>query len=178
MTQYLLADLHFDDASVLEYANRSFGSVGEMNDALVAAWNAVVDDRDTVVFLGDFTAPSEPTTVRRWLRRLQGDVIFIAGDHDAGARRSTAVTAHRRYAFTADGYQFQCVHDPDDAHPGFDGWVIHGHHHNLRVDTYPFLDPTHRRINVSVELINNSPLPVGELLTYLNAGRRLTHRPA
>lgn len=177
MTRYLVADTHFDDPEVLEYTDRPFASVAGMNDALLAGWNRVVGADDEVVFLGDFAIPSEPTTVRRWLRRLDGDPVFVAGDHDAGARRSHAVDVREAYRFEAGGHEFHCVHDPDDAPPDRDGWLIHGHHHDVRPDEYPFVDPDARRVNVGVELLGYEPIPVGELVEYVYAGRRLRERP-
>ena len=177
MTRYLLADTHFGDADVLDYTGRSFGSVGAMNDALLAGWNRVVGASDEVLFVGDLAVPSEPTTVRRWLSRLRGDVTFVAGDHDDGARRSHAVDARESYRFEAGGRRFRCVHRPDDAPPDRDGWLVHGHHHDTRPEEYPFLDPDARRVNVGVELLGYEPLSLGELLDHVAAGRRLRERP-
>jgi len=177
VTRSLVADTHFGHGEVLEYTDRPFGSVGEMTDALREGWNRVVDDGDEVVFVGDFAVPSEPTTVRRWLGRLSGEVVFVAGDHDDGARRSRAVDVCERYRFDAGGHRFLCVHDPEDAPPNRDGWLLHGHHHDMRLDEYPFVDPDARRVNVGVECLGYEPIPVPELLEYLTAGTRLRYRP-
>jgi calcineurin-like phosphoesterase family protein len=177
VTRYLLADTHFGDREVLEYTDRPFASVGEMNDALLAGWNAAVDEADEVVFVGDFCVPSEPTTVRRWLNRVNGDLTFVAGDHDDGVRRSHAVDVREAYRFEAGGHRFHCVHDPADAPPDRDGWLVHGHHHDMRPAEYPCLDPDARRVNVGVELLGYEPLALAELLEYVAAGRRLRKRP-
>jgi calcineurin-like phosphoesterase family protein len=176
VTRYLLADTHFGDPDVLTYTGRPFGSVAEMNDALLAGWNDAVDADDTVVFVGDFTVPSEPTTVRRWLNRLRGELVFVAGDHDGGARRTRAVEVHASYPLEVGDRTLHCVHDPADAPPDHDGWVVHGHHHDVRPDAYPFVDPHARRVNVGVELLDYRPIPLGELLGYLDRGDRLVER--
>lgn len=211
MTTHLVADLHLGDDAVLEYTDRPFASVAEMDDALVDGWNRVVDDGDRVVFLGDLAEPSEPTTVRRWLRRLRGDVVFVAGDHDEGARRTRAVDVRRTYRLEAGGHELHCLHDPGDARSvlsttdapvdstdapvdstdapadstdapagrsDLDGWLVHGHHHDLRPAEFPFVDPERRRVNVSVELLGYEPLPLEELVSYLDRGERLRRRPA
>ncbi len=177
MTRYLVADTHFGDPEVLAYTDRPFESVGEMNDALVDGWNRVVEEDDEVVFVGDFAVPSEPTTVRRWLGRLDGDVVFVAGDHDDGARRTHAITVREAYRFEAGGHEFVCVHDPADAPPNRDAWLLYGHHHDMRPDEYPFLDPAARRVNVGVELLGYEPIPVAELVEYVDAGDRIAKRP-
>ena len=45
---------------------------------------------------------------------------------------------------------------PDD----FDGWVIHGHHHGNDIRRFPFFCRKKKRINVSVELVKYSPVPL------------------
>ncbi|QLD85212.1 hypothetical protein HWV23_05565 [Natronomonas halophila] len=177
MTRYLAADLHFDHGEVLEYTDRPFASVGEMNDRLLANWNRVVGPDDEVVYLGDLVVPSEPTTVRRWLRRLNGDITFVVGDHDEGVRRTRAVTARRQYRFEADGSGFLCIHDPADAPSERSDWLIHGHHHDMRPEEFPFVDPETRRSNVSVELTGYEPVPVAELVDYVRRRKRLRTRP-
>ena len=177
MTRYLLADTHFGDPEVLSYTDRPFGSVAEMNDTLLAGWNGAVDADDTVVFVGDFAVPSEPTTVRRWLHRLEGDVVFVAGDHDEGARRTHAVDVRASNSLDVGDRTLHCVHNPADAPPDHEGWVVHAHHHDTQPDAYPFVDPDARRANVGVELLDYRPMPLGELVGYLDRGERLRNRP-
>ncbi|WP_178916413.1 metallophosphoesterase family protein [Natronomonas gomsonensis] len=178
MTRYLLSDTHFDDEEVLSYTDRPFASVAEMNRTLAENWNRVVESDDEVIFVGDFAEPSEPTTVRRWLGRLNGDITFVAGDHDAGVRRGYAVTTQSAVEFEAGGHRFYCVHDPEAAPPDHEGWVVHGHHHDIRPETYPFVDSTAQRVNVSVELLGYEPISVSELVGYLDSGERLERRPS
>lgn len=177
MTRHLVADTHFGDPAVLEYTDRPFSSVGEMNDALLRGWNSVVDADDEVVFVGDFAVPSEPTTVRRWLERVNGDLVFVAGDHDDGARRTHAIDVREAHTFEAGGRTFYCVHHPDDALPDLEGHLVYGHHHDMRPDEYPFLDAAAERVNVGVELLGYEPLPVPELVGHVEAGDRLRERP-
>jgi calcineurin-like phosphoesterase family protein len=177
VTRYLVADTHFGDPEVLSYSDRPFGSVAGMNEVLVAGWNDVVGEDDAVVFVGDFAVPSEPTTVRRWLNRLRGEVVFLAGDHDDGARRTRVVDVREAYTFEAGERALYCVHNPADAPPAHDGWVVHGHHHDMRPAEYPFVDPAARRVNVGVELLGYRLIPLDELVSYLDRGERLEERP-
>ena len=52
--KYYISDLHFSHKRVIEYDNRSFSSVEDMNNALINNWNKVVSKNDTVYVLGDF----------------------------------------------------------------------------------------------------------------------------
>ncbi len=48
MTVYFTADQHFGHRNIIGYCDRTIHSVGEMNAALVANWNAVVGPHDAV----------------------------------------------------------------------------------------------------------------------------------
>ena len=55
---YFIADTHFYHYQLLEpnnFAPRHFGNVDEMNQAMIDAWNARVDDNDRVYHLGDIS---------------------------------------------------------------------------------------------------------------------------
>lgn len=93
MTIFVSADHHFGDKGVSDHCHRPFNTVEEMDEALVAAHNAVVSDRDDMYFLGDFafTNPSP------WLARLKGRTHhLILGNHDY-----TRLAAIRKAAFTS-----------------------------------------------------------------------------
>ena len=52
---YLTSDLHFNHVNILKYepVNRPFETLEEMNETLIANWNAKVSAKDTVYVLGD-----------------------------------------------------------------------------------------------------------------------------
>lgn len=88
MTILFTADQHFGHANILKYEadarlddqGRTFVSVKQMDDALVAHWNAVVAPEDTVYTLGDFSYKMH--TIAEYLPLLNGKVILIVGNHD------------------------------------------------------------------------------------------------
>ena len=49
------ADAHYGHKRIIEYCDRPFESVDEMDRALIENWNEVVQPEDDVYFLGDFT---------------------------------------------------------------------------------------------------------------------------
>lgn len=51
---YFTSDEHFDHVKIIEYCNRPFSSVYEMNNFMIEQWNNIVNDRDTVYVLDDF----------------------------------------------------------------------------------------------------------------------------
>jgi calcineurin-like phosphoesterase family protein len=79
---YFTSDNHFGHANIIDYCDRPFGNVREMNYAMIARWNEVVGPRDTVYHLGDF-AMGNKEDMPRILKRLNGRKILIRGNHDA-----------------------------------------------------------------------------------------------
>lgn len=78
--KYFTSDFHFNHANVIKYCNRPFETVDQMNEVLLKAWNEVVKPEDTVYFLGDFCF--NPQKALEWLSKLNGEIIFISGNHD------------------------------------------------------------------------------------------------
>ena len=81
MAYYYIADLHFGHNAILNFDNRPFGSTEEMEEVLVANWNAVVQPEDTVFILGDFCWKQADEWLRI-IRRLKGSKVLIQGNHD------------------------------------------------------------------------------------------------
>jgi len=153
---FLVSDLHFNHARIIRYCNRPYRSVTEMNRDLVRRWNSVVGPDDTVYCLGDFCMRGNP---RVWIRALNGKKIFIRGNHDHPILR-----ARHHSVLSCRGYTFYLAHDPSDVPASWNGWVIHGHTHNSRMDTYPFINGRSRTINVSCECTGYAPLALDDIL--------------
>ncbi|MDA8314228.1 MAG: hypothetical protein M0010_03500 [Actinomycetota bacterium] len=81
MTTYFTADQHFGHHNIIEYCDRPFHSVGEMNTVLVANWNAVVGPHDTVHVLGDVAMGRREESMPL-IGRLAGHKILYPGNHD------------------------------------------------------------------------------------------------
>jgi calcineurin-like phosphoesterase family protein len=142
----------------------------------------MVKKSDAVYFLGDLTGPDKKT--RYWLRKLNGTIIFIHDNHDEKLRRSKCYDI-----LNYGGFEFLLVHEsnPDpnnlknpcrkntEVIKSWDGWIIHGHKHNNNLKDYPFINGDNKRINVSVELINYTPLNIDRLIDLdLNSIKRMT----
>ena len=50
---YFTSDLHLGYQKVIKNRNRSFDSVEEMNETLIANYNSRITPKDTVYLLGD-----------------------------------------------------------------------------------------------------------------------------
>lgn len=75
---YFTADTHFGHENIIHHCTRPFANAGEMDAALVAAWNGEVSTNDVVYHLGDFTLGDEHVA-RDYFRQLNGR-IFVLGN--------------------------------------------------------------------------------------------------
>lgn len=80
---WYVSDTHFCHGRIIVLAKRPFGSVEEMDEAMIANWNDVVAEGDIVYFNGDFaTFGRGAETIREIFSRLKGVKHLVIGNHD------------------------------------------------------------------------------------------------
>ncbi len=174
MPDYVISDTHLNHGNIIDHCDRPFESEAEMNERLKSNWNSIVNEDETVLCLGDLAVWSTGETIE-WADRLNGDLILVLGNHDPiEDPDEMPFEAVQNYTFTHDGTEFYCEHYPVDVPDDANWWQLCGHHHNNNLDEYPFVDPATQRVNLSVELIDYTPLAVNSLVDILREGRRYT----
>jgi len=146
---FVCADTHFGHEKINEYGQRPFNSTHEMNEVLIANWNRVVGKEDTVYFLGDLCFETKDKKKEYWLNRLNGHIIWVKGNHDHYTGLIETIYFEKYYM----------IHDPWGCGVG-NRICIHGHQHNKG----KLIDKRHRRICVSMELINYTPIELKVIL--------------
>jgi len=161
---FLIADLHLGHANIIRYCSRPFlvSDVREMDHVLIKNWNYTISPLNRVYYLGDLRYGKDALSALQYRKKLKGCITFIEGNHD-----DPELGAVPRVMLKYRGFTFLLVHDPASAPEEFDGWIIHGHHHNNDLRDYPFIDFEHRRINVSAEVIGYVPENLNTLCTIL-----------
>lgn len=77
---YFISDLHLGHENVIGLCGRPFGTHEEMDETLIANWNARVKGCDTVYIVGDLIwQTADP---KKYLVRLKGNKVLIVGNHD------------------------------------------------------------------------------------------------
>jgi len=82
---FLTSDTHFGHTNICKFTTadgapvRPWDDPNEMDEALVANWNAVVKPNDKVYHLGDVVINKKAL---KTLGRLNGDKVLIRGNHD------------------------------------------------------------------------------------------------
>lgn len=94
MAIFITSDTHFFHKNILKYQadERPFETIEEMNEAIVQRWNSEVGPEDTVYHLGD-VAFANPMKALPLLKRLNGKIHLIEGNHDKGLLRNSELRA-------------------------------------------------------------------------------------
>jgi len=168
---FLISDHHWNHRNLLNFKRddgtplRHFTTVEEMNEHMIEAWNKVVTKDDKVYHLGDLCFKLEDLDAI--MPRLNGTKVLIKGNHD-----QLGMHQYMKYFKDVRAYHrldnLLLSHIP--IHPSSLGFktpgMIHGHTHYRNVTMInaageEVLDP--RYINVSVEVINYTPIEFEEV---------------
>lgn len=79
---FFTSDLHLGHENVIHFENRPFRNAAEMNQILIANYNAVVQPTDTVYLLGDLSFHIPVEEANELISRLNGKKHLILGNHD------------------------------------------------------------------------------------------------
>lgn len=157
MNVWFTADHHFNHPGIIRVCKRPFEisveGLAAMNEAMIRAWNARVGKRDTVYHLGDFCWKGDPC---QFLRRLNGKVIFIRGNHDAKNFHNKVPNVHDVKLVKLPGtphpqkvWLSHYAHRSwPDSHHG--SWHLYGHDHGSLRD-----DPDALSMDVGVDTRKN-----------------------
>lgn len=82
MRYFFTADQHYGHRKIIEYCNRPFADVDEMDAAIIARHNEIVTPQDIVINVGDFSLIPHARLVHRIIGKLNGQQVFLRGSHD------------------------------------------------------------------------------------------------
>lgn len=159
---WFTSDTHFDHANILKYTNRPFASIDEMNETLVANWNALVVSGDVVYHLGDFAFHRHA----EFAKRLNGVIVLVEGSHDR-------MSAKERKAFTWVGPRHEIKLDDNEitlshyamrtwpkSHYGT--WHLYGHSHGN-------LPPLGKSFDVGVDAWDLKPINIEQVKAKMDS---------
>lgn len=159
---FLTSDTHFSHKKIIDYCNRPFKNVEEMNEALIKNWNEVVPKEAKVYHLGDFSFHCNHEKVKEILKRLNGDKYLIMGNHDIGKTtkwwREAGFTDVSRYPIIYDEF-YILSHRPVFVNSSTPFLSIHGHTHQNNYVGKSITDESKNcYVNVCVEQTNYRPI--------------------
>lgn len=103
---YFTSDNHFGHKKIIEYSDRPFDSVEQMDETMIKRWNEKVGLEDEVYHLGDVGLCSQGK-LRKILNRLNGKIYLIKGNHE-----TAALACHQRFEWIKD-YHELVIEDTD-----------------------------------------------------------------
>lgn len=112
--RFFTSDTHFGHKNIIEYCQRPFKTVDEMNQVLIDNWNAVVKPEDTIYHLGD-VAFLKQEAAYKIIQQLNGNKILIRGNHDKGAGAMNAMgfpEVHDKLQIEINGQKLWLSHYP------------------------------------------------------------------
>lgn len=96
---YFTSDHHFGHKNIIQFSNRPFTDVDEMDEVLIQKWNEKVAPEDDVYHLGD-VGLSSSGKLRKILDRLNGKIYLINGNHEKSAQ-----ACHTRFEWIKDYHE-------------------------------------------------------------------------
>ena len=83
---FFTADTHFGHENIINYCDRPFDSLAQMNSEMIGRWNVIVKPNDEIYHLGDFAFVNK-VDVHKLLETLNGRKHLCIGSHDKGIRQ-------------------------------------------------------------------------------------------
>ena len=158
MKYFVTSDLHFNHDKIIDYCERPFKHIDEMNTALIDNWNSVVNWNDTVFHIGDFSFGNS----QHYINRLNGKIIFIKGNHD-----DVNLTRIENLHFNYGGLDIFMAHDPALAFISPVKHMICGHVHNLFKELNQKKSTKHI-INAGTDVWNYTPVNIDSIIKLFN----------
>lgn len=180
LATFFTSDTHFYHAKAASF--RGYASAEDMNEALIAKWNAKVRPGDTVYHLGDLSFAS-PKLTAQVVEKLRGRIHLIPGNHDkrllsgAGSAALTILLqleqplrdlkiSDSQPDGTSLVHRFVLCHFPllswNQAHYG--AMHLHGHSHGQ----LKFPNPNARILDVGVDTRkDHAPYSLAEVLNLM-----------
>ena len=157
---FFTADQHYGHKRIIEYCDRPFESIEEMDEVLITNHNAVVREDDVVFNLGDF-ALMPKYKVPEIIEQLNGKQIFLRGSHDkwmkGGARTYPYVMElkHQGRFLVLCHYAMRTW-----AKSHFNTWQLYGHSHGK-------LAPIGKQWDIGVDNNHFYPVSFDELVEIM-----------
>jgi len=156
---WFTADLHLGHANIIRHCSRPFPHISAHDEALIANWNSVVGESDTVYVIGDFAYRSA-RAVAGVFHRLHGTKHLVCGNHDGrDVLVLPWVSISERLIVKVDGVDLVLDHYPGRSWYGMShGRVqLYGHVHGAIDDLWNACD-------VGVDRWDYRPVSVDQVL--------------
>lgn len=168
--QYFIADTHFNHDKIIDFCDRPYKNVLEMNKTIINNWNKTVKSDDVVYHLGDF-AFDNIETITKFRSLLNGKIFLVMGNHDRySVKRYYDAGFDRVYdkPILICNQDVILSHEPVFITNSMPFCNIFGHVHNNVI----YKTVTENSYCVSVERINYTPISLEEIIKHIEGVNR------
>ena len=167
---FYTADLHLSHEAVIRYCGRPFETAEEMNEAIVANWNAVVGKSDDVYIIGDVLFKLK-TDSPLYLDRMNGVKHLVIGNHDRqnlkkDRFRELFASIDEYLVIDDEGRRVVMFHYPIVEWEGFfrGAYHLYGHIHNSDNTANKVMSTIPNAFNAGVDLNDFTPQTLSQLI--------------
>ena len=155
---FFTGDEHLQHINIIEYCNRPFSSIKEMDAEIIERHNSVVGSNDIVVHAGDFTLGNKEVAYK-YQKQLNGNHIYLKGSHD---RWLKGTKAHEIWEKMIDGVYIVVCHYNMHTWPRshYNSFQLFGHSHGK-------LAPQGKQHDVGVDNNNFYPVSFDEIVEIM-----------
>lgn len=175
---YVTSDLHFNHGKSFIYEPRGFYNIREHDRSIIYNWNNVVKTEDEVYLLGDIGLGSDPEYIYDCMKKLNGLIHWVYGNHDTKNRIEVVrqlphvvcegyaiVLKNRKQRFWLSHYPTQTA--PIGYKPFYNSLIsLCGHAHTQ--DRWADWN-THMIYHVELDAHDNRPVSLEEILNDIRA---------
>ena len=169
---YFTSDLHLGHSRIIEYCQRPFANVEEMNQVLIQNYNSVVRRDDTVYLLGDICLKLPKDRANELISQLHGKKYLLIGNHDKKYDPSLFVKMQDFMLLSFEKEIFALMHYPmlSWPHSLHGSYQLHGHLHESAAYNEKNREAGIRRYDVGVDANGYAPVSVKQVLAFFAKG--------
>jgi calcineurin-like phosphoesterase family protein len=152
---WFTSDEHYGHKKILEYCERPFSSIEEMDKTIIDNHNSLVSKNDITIHAGDFTLWKNIKGIYdNYINRLNGNHIFLKGSHDYWLKnKPNNQIWEKNIYFNGNKYHFVVCHYAMHTWPRshYGSYHLFGHSHGN-------LELSGKRYDIGVD--NNNFYPI------------------
>jgi len=153
------ADFHLGHFNIIEYTNRPFKTIEEMDETIINNFNSVVNKDDIIVHAGDFTLLHNKELIyKKYINRLKGNNLFLRGSHDYWLPK----TARHIFEKEINGKFVVVCHYAMRtwARSHWNSFMLYGHSHGR-------LEPIGKQYDIGVDNNNFYPVSFDQIIEIM-----------
>jgi len=128
---WLTGDWHLNHTNIIEYCNRPFDDIVEMNHTILKNYNEIIPPDGLCINVGDVAPSIFPFQLKNILNKLNGKKILVRGNHDRLTNNKFRACGFEYVTKSLQIDEYTILHNPHRIKNFKGNKFICGHVHNL-----------------------------------------------